>query len=209
MAPRSDPRGAEGRKGVTMRGLMLSALTLAIAGPALSAAADGSRPRFVIDADTANEVDDPASTGSARATTRRAACGRSSTSTASTTRGRWVLFDAEGLELHVMPHTTAATLSFDFADLRRRLGGRSELDDFLVDRWRRHVDAARRARVIWDLALVEAVIRPALARQSEVQAPPENGGRRLSVYTWIDADAMRADFYERLRAQAPAPTGTR
>jgi purine nucleosidase len=114
-----------------------------------------------------------------------------------------VLFDTEGLELHVMPHTTAAPLSFRFADLRGRFAGRSDLHDFLIRRWQQHVDAGRRSRVIWDLSLVEAVIRPALAREMEAKTPPENTERAVSVYTSIDADGMRADFFDRLLAPLP------
>jgi purine nucleosidase len=116
-----------------------------------------------------------------------------------------VLFGADGLELHVMPHTTAAALSFQLADVRRRFAGRSDLHDFLVRRWEQQADSGRYTRVIWDLALVEAIIRPALARQVEVKAPPEDGGRLVSVYTSIDADAMRAGFFDRLLAPGAVP----
>jgi inosine-uridine nucleoside N-ribohydrolase len=119
-----------------------------------------------------------------------------------------VLLDTEGLELHVMPHNTAAALSFDFADVSRRFAGRSELHDFLIARWRQHADASRRSRVLWDLALVEAVIHPEMARETAARTPPENTERMVSVYTSIDADAMRADFFARLSLPleaAPAP----
>jgi purine nucleosidase len=116
-----------------------------------------------------------------------------------------VLFGADGLELHVMPHTTAAALSFQLADVRRRLAGRSDLYDFLVRRWEQHADSGRYTRVIWDLALVEAIIRPTLAREVEVKAPPEDGGRLVSAYISIDADAMRADFFARLLGPEAAP----
>ena len=57
--------------------------------------------------------------------------------------------------------------------------------------------------MIWDLSLVEAVIRPALAREVEAKTPPENTERTVSVYTSIDADGMRADFFDRLLAPLP------
>jgi hypothetical protein len=124
-----------------------------------------------------------------------------------------VLLDSDGLELHVMPHSTAAALDFDFAELRRRLAGRSDLHDFLVRRWEQHADASRHARVLWDLALVEAVIHPGLAQETQARTPPENLARGVSVYTRIDAAGMRADFYARMleqpgagsRAERPRP----
>lgn len=116
-----------------------------------------------------------------------------------------VLLDTEGLELHVMPHTTAAALSFAFAELRDRFAGRSELHDFLLERWRNHADPGRRSRVLWDLALVEAVIRPELAREVAARTPPENRQREVRVYVSIDAERMRQDFYERLSSPEAFP----
>jgi purine nucleosidase len=94
-----------------------------------------------------------------------------------------------------MPVGAAAAMRFGMAEVEERLAGRREPLDLLVQRWRQHVDAGRRERVIWDLALVEAVVRPALAREREVKAPPENNDRRVWVYTGIDAAAMKADFF--------------
>jgi purine nucleosidase len=106
-----------------------------------------------------------------------------------------VVLDAADLETHVMPHNTALPLRFEMADVERRLAGRREPLDFLSRRWQQHLDASRGERVIWDLALVEALIHPELATEREVRTPPENTGRTVGVYTAIDAAAMRADFF--------------
>jgi inosine-uridine nucleoside N-ribohydrolase len=110
-------------------------------------------------------------------------------------RALHVMFDAEGLELHVIPNNVASAMRFQIREVRERFQGRGPLLDFLVARWERHVDAGRRHRTIWDLALVEAVIHPEMAREVEVPTPPENTPRKVWVFTSIDAAAMKADFF--------------
>jgi len=110
-------------------------------------------------------------------------------------RALHVLLEAGELELHVMPTTVASAMRFEMDDTRERLGGRDPLLDFLVDRWVQHVDAGRRSRTIWDLSLIEALIRPEMVSEVQVPTPPENTPRDVWMYTWIDAAAMKADFY--------------
>jgi inosine-uridine nucleoside N-ribohydrolase len=106
-----------------------------------------------------------------------------------------VMLDAEGLELHVIPNNVSSAMRFQIEEVRERFRGRAPLLDFLADRWERHVDAGRRSRTIWDLALVEAVVHPEMAREIEVPTPPENTPRKVWVFTSIDAAAMKADFF--------------
>lgn len=109
-----------------------------------------------------------------------------------------VVLDAEGLETHVMPVNVAQALEFRMDEVRERFRGRSALHDFLIARWEGHADGGRRSRVIWDLALVEALLRPGLAESVEVATPPENAPRKIRVYRRIDAAAMKADFFRAL-----------
>jgi hypothetical protein len=52
---------------------------------------------------------------------------------------------------------------------------------------------------MWDLALVEAYLVPALAETATASTPPENRQRTVQVYTKIDAPAMAADFWRTLK----------
>jgi purine nucleosidase len=121
-------------------------------------------------------------------------------------RALHVVLDTVGLETHVMPVNVAAALRFERAEVGRRFAGRGPLLDFLLRRWDAHQDGERAARVIWDLALVEALLRPSLATEVEVQTPPENAARAIHVFRAIDAPAMRADFFSAVDAAFP-PAG--
>ncbi|QKX17620.1 nucleoside hydrolase [Microbulbifer sp. YPW1] len=99
------------------------------------------------------------------------------------------------VELHVMPLNVASALTMEFASVEAAMTGRHPLADFLVDRWQTHIDPLKERRVIWDLALVTAVLKPDLARAQKVVTPQLLGEREVWFYSEINAAAMRADFF--------------
>jgi inosine-uridine nucleoside N-ribohydrolase len=115
-------------------------------------------------------------------------------------RALQVMLDAEGLELHVMPVTVAAAMRFELDEVQQRFRGGPPLLDFLLDRWIQHVDAGRRERTIWDLALIEALIDPGMAREVQVPTPPEATDRKVWMYESIDAARMKEDFFRAVEA---------
>ncbi|HUG17480.1 MAG TPA: hypothetical protein VMM56_00785, partial [Planctomycetaceae bacterium] len=105
-------------------------------------------------------------------------------------------------------------------EVDEHLKGRGGVWDLLVDRWETFPRTANReTKTMWDLALIEAVLRPKLATRVVVGAPIiHNAGkveqfsdnpRRVTVFAAIDAEGMRRDFWEAIDAaiarKAPAP----
>jgi len=107
-----------------------------------------------------------------------------------------LLLARRDLELRVMPGNVSAALKFQRRVALERLDPEVELEAFLRKRWDQV--SAGREWIMWDLALVEALIDPSLATTRTVPAPPENGGRPLEVYHSIDAAAMERAFWESL-----------
>ena len=107
------------------------------------------------------------------------------------------------VELHVMPLNVAADLTMDYQSVENALAGRHPLADFLVDRWQRHVDPLKAHRIIWDLALVYAVLNPELAREKKVVTPQLLGEREVWFYSQIDAEAMKENFFATVAKQWP------
>jgi inosine-uridine nucleoside N-ribohydrolase len=113
-----------------------------------------------------------------------------------------LLFDTEGLELHVMPVNILADFKFEQKATVAALSGRGEVWDYLANRWLSFAPGHGQW-IMWDLALVEALARPELASESEVDTPPENARRKVFAYTRVDANGMQADWWETARrAQA-------
>lgn len=104
------------------------------------------------------------------------------------------LFNTEGLELHLMPINILLDFKFDQKETFARLQGKGAIWDYLAARWLTH-NAAAMKWIMWDLALVEAVIRPELFTDGEFMTPPENSQRKIFVYTGIKNQEVINDFW--------------
>lgn len=104
------------------------------------------------------------------------------------------------VEMHLMPVNVAKQMEFTYAETEQQLRGRHRVGTFLCDRWYKHLGPSRRNRVIWDLALVEAMVHPEWAEEVEIKTSQENGGRNISYYRSIDAAKMKAEFFETINA---------
>lgn len=105
-----------------------------------------------------------------------------------------LLLDTEGLELHVMPINILFDYKFRLTNVMDRLAGEGAVWDYLAARWLSHSPSSQ-TWIMWDLALVTALARPALATEGRFQTPPENAQREVHVYTAVDEEAMRADWW--------------
>lgn len=110
------------------------------------------------------------------------------------------LLDLPGLDFTIMPLEAALPLQFEREDTYARLDAARPMEKILEDRWREQ-NPQDAKRVMWDLALVEAYLKPQLCRITTATTPPENKQRPVRVYVRIDAQAMAADFWQVLRAQ--------
>jgi inosine-uridine nucleoside N-ribohydrolase len=100
------------------------------------------------------------------------------------------------VELHIMPVNVAAAMTYQWEETRNQLQDKHDLLDFLLQRWYNHLDGGREQRVLWDLALIEAIIHPELAQKVTVTLGKGKGDREVNMYRSIDADQMRSNFFE-------------
>ena len=106
-----------------------------------------------------------------------------------------VVLNTEGLEVHVMSGTVSYPYTFARDETFRRHTEMGELGAYLTAKWQERF-ADFENWVMWDLALVEAMLNPEMARDSLTMTPPENTQREIWVYDWIDVEAMRADYWQ-------------
>ncbi|MFW5644534.1 MAG: nucleoside hydrolase [Bacteroidota bacterium] len=107
------------------------------------------------------------------------------------------LLNTHGLEMHIMTATTSEILVFDKEETLNYLNDKGKPWEFLVSRWNEKYPAYDEW-IMWDLAIIEALIDPELARQEETLTPPENKQRTVNVYTYINKELMIADFYSKV-----------
>ena len=105
------------------------------------------------------------------------------------------ILNCEGLSTHIMPTSVAKKLTFDRDDTFARHERMGALGKYLTDKWKARFGSSK-TWVMWDLALVQAVINPELGQAALRQTPPENTARKVLVYSDIDAEAMRKDYWK-------------
>lgn len=116
-----------------------------------------------------------------------------------------VLLNTPDLELTIMTATASGKLVYDREDVDRRLRGKGGLWDYLVDRWESHAPKKKKW-IMWDVALIESAAVPALATLEERPGPPGNARKTVRVYTAIDVEGMKGDFWKVLsRRISPEP----
>jgi purine nucleosidase len=108
------------------------------------------------------------------------------------------LLNTEGFDFTIMPLEAALPLQFQRDDTYARLNETIEIEKILATRWREQ-NPQDTKRVMWDLALVEAYLKPNLAKIAVVKTPPENKQRKVNVYIKIDAPALTVDFWQVLK----------
>jgi len=118
---------------------------------------------------------------------------------------------ASSVEYYHMPApAVSGDLVMTRSDVRQHLAGRGALWDFLVEYWEKHPRYGKIERTrMWDVALVQAFLRPQLAQRTITGAPivhavdrveqfPDNP-RRVTVFSEIAVSGMLADYWEAAR----------
>lgn len=114
------------------------------------------------------------------------------------------LFKTEGVEWHVMTATASRPLQYDREETLSKLRGRGGLHDYLAEHWASFVprwkpDMKTDRWIMWDVALIEAILAPELAQEKQVSAPPDiKTERKTWVYTSIDEERMLSNYWDGL-----------
>jgi len=119
-----------------------------------------------------------------------------------------VLLDTKDLDFDVMTATTCQHLVLEKENVDRHLKGYGGISDYLVDRWDSYTrwwtkeDPEKEKWIMWDLAIIEALIHPEWATKKEFAAPSDTPGRIIEAYIDIDVPAMKEDFWSSVSAES-------
>lgn len=114
------------------------------------------------------------------------------------------LLDLKDLQFDVMTATTSQHLVFKKDVVDQKLKGKGGVSDYLVDRWETYErwwtqeDPGKLEWIMWDVAIIEALITPELTTKEVFKTPPENTQRDIEVYTKIDVVKVEQNFWESL-----------
>ena len=122
-----------------------------------------------------------------------------------------VIIESEVEYFHMPARSVSVEMKLSKNDVDQHLKGKGGVWDLLVDRWETFPRTAnQKVKVMWDVSLIEAILRPELATPVVVGAPiihdaqtveqyPENK-RRVTVFEAIDAEGMDRDFWKAIDA---------
>lgn len=108
------------------------------------------------------------------------------------------LLNLNNLDFTIMPLETARPLQFKQEDTFANLNEKVKIEKILKNRWLEHA-AGDKTRIMWDLALVEAYLKPEKAKIETTLTPPENTQRWVKVYTNIEVKQLKDDFWKVLK----------
>ena len=89
------------------------------------------------------------------------------------------LLNNEDLELHVMPISVAIKYTWGREKTFGQLAKAGPMGEYLRARWEKHGGPDAGQWTMWDVALLQAFLKPEQASEITVAAPPENGGRQV------------------------------
>ncbi|MBM1104701.1 nucleoside hydrolase [Aurantibacter crassamenti] len=116
-----------------------------------------------------------------------------------------VLLNAPKLDFSVMTATTSQHLVFSKKEVDQYLKGKGGISDLLVNRWETYdrwwtkEDPEKQKWIMWDLAIIEALIHTELAEKTTFITPKENLQRPITIYTKIAVAKMKADFWTSIK----------
>jgi inosine-uridine nucleoside N-ribohydrolase len=108
------------------------------------------------------------------------------------------LLDNASVDLIIMPIDVAFPYRFKRDALYKKLSSDVPLEQMLKQRWE-ETNPQDTIRTLWDLALVEAFVKPEYAIIKQVLTPAENKQRMIKIYSKIDVQKMEDDFFMYLK----------
>ena len=107
------------------------------------------------------------------------------------------LMNQTGLDWTVMTTSTAVSYKVERDDFFIKLADDRPTEQLMEQRWR-ETEATSTSRVLWDVALVQAYLRPNLAEIITIQTPPENHLHTVKIWSKIDASGMYNEFWQQV-----------
>jgi len=104
-----------------------------------------------------------------------------------------------------MTATTCQHLIFDKERVVAELENSKDIGRYLIDRWDTYdrwwtaEDPEKLKWIMWDVAIIEALIHPGLAVKETFTTPPSNTKRYIQAYTSIDVEAMIEDYWKSVK----------
>ncbi len=113
-----------------------------------------------------------------------------------------LVLNSDKLEMHIMPVSLSGGLVFGEDEAVNQLKNRGEPWSFIAYQWLRKFPERKEVNGS-DIALIEAILNPGYAKEEPGDTPPENKSRQVSVYTSVNIEFMKIDFWRAIDKYVP------
>jgi purine nucleosidase len=105
------------------------------------------------------------------------------------------ILNTENLDLTIMTTSISGDLKFQKKETFEKLGNKGDIWNWLLECWEKNFPD-HQEWIMSDVAIIEAILNPKLAKVREVYTPPENTRRKIKIYTKIKPEAMIKDYWK-------------
>jgi inosine-uridine nucleoside N-ribohydrolase len=109
-----------------------------------------------------------------------------------------ILLNTDGLEMHIMPASSAKTLVLNTAETFELMKSKGPQWDFLLGKWSEK-SSNKKDLTMLDVALIEAILNPDFVKEEQAITPPENKRKPVFIYTRINKEFMRIDYWKTIK----------
>jgi purine nucleosidase len=109
-----------------------------------------------------------------------------------------LVLNTDKLEMHIMPVSTSGVLILGEDEIVDQMKNNGEPWDYLADQWLEKYHGRKEVKIP-DVALIEAILKPDYAAEEQTNTPPENKSRKVFVYTSINKEFMKIDFWKAVK----------
>jgi purine nucleosidase len=113
-----------------------------------------------------------------------------------------LVLNTKNLEIHFMPVSITKDLFLEEDEIIDNLKGRGEPWDFIFNRYLDKFSGEDQYKIP-DVALIEAIKGSNYAKEEVVSTPPENTQRQIYVYTSLNKEFMKIDFWKVINKSIP------
>jgi purine nucleosidase len=106
-----------------------------------------------------------------------------------------LVLNTKNLEIHIMPVSISKDFELDEQETSNIMRNKGGQWDFIINNWQEK-SLVSSGPVNWNIALIEAILKPDDIKEMQTTTPPENLSRQIYVYTWINKEFMKIDFHE-------------
>jgi purine nucleosidase len=106
-----------------------------------------------------------------------------------------ILLNSDGLEMHILPVSSSKSLGFGEIEIFDLMRFKGPQWDFLLEKWN---EKSKREKelIMSDVALIEASLNSEYTKEEQGIPPPENVRKPVYIYTWINREFMKIDYWK-------------